>query len=290
MVLLFIFNILINKKMEDLSVINSRQENQNFSAEKIYESCIRSGASEKIAHEVAEEIKNQAFPEITTIEIAKLVKSLLVEKSKKAAIKFSLKEAMRKLGPSGFNFEKYIASIFSKNNFEIKINQMIPGFCVPFYEIDFLAKKDEFEYIGECKYHTYPGKRVDLKIALYNNARFLDICKKLAFEETKRKAILVTNTKFTERAIQYSECSGVDLLGWKYPINNGLEKLIEESSLYPITILPSFKGTFKDIFAKEQMMLVKDLLERSPKQVSGNTGVSIKEINQLIEEANILLN
>ena len=276
--------------MKNLKIINHRQENQLFSAEKIYESCIRSGASEKVANEIANEIKNQAYPEITTAEIAKLVKDLLAKKSKKSSIKFSLKEAMRKLGPNGFNFEKYIASVFLKNNYNVKINQVIPGFCIPFYEIDFLATKENFQYMGECKYHTHPGKRVDLKVALYNNARFLDISKKVIDRKVKIKSILVTNAKFTQRAIQYSECSNVDLLGWRYPKNNGLEKLIEESNLYPITILPSFKSIFKNVFAEKQIMLVKDLLETSSKQISEKTKISIREINQLIEEANILLN
>ena len=276
--------------MQDLKIINYNQETKPFSAEKIYESCIRSGASEKVAHEVAREVKNQIYPKITTKEISEIVKSLLAEKHKKSSIKFSLKEAMRKLGPSGFHFEKYIASIFLENNFTVETNQMVPGSCINLYEIDFLDKKENLEYIGECKYHAHPGKRVDLKVALYNNARFLDISKRIDAEKKKTKAILVTNTKFTQRAIQYSECSGVELLGWRYPRDNGLEKLIEKSNLYPITILPSFKPIFKDIFAQEQVMLVKDLLETSPKQISEITGITIREINQLTEEANILLN
>ena len=276
--------------MDNLNVINSRQKNQVFSAEKIYESCVRSGASEEVAHEIAEEIKGRIYPEITTAEIATLVKDLLAKKCKKASIKFSLKEAMRRLGPTGFNFEKYIASVFLENNFSVKINQIVPGFCISSYEIDFLAKKEDFEYIGECKYRADSGKRVDLKVALYNNARFLDISKSPVFKATKIKSILVTNTKFTTKAVQYSECSNVDLLGWRYPKNNGLEKLIEKSNLYPITILPSFKNNFKNIFAEKQIMLAKDLLNKSPKQTSEKTGVSIGEINQLIEEANILLN
>ena len=275
--------------MKKLKVINYRQESHPFSAEKIYKSCIRSGASEEIAQEISKEIKDQVYSGITTAEIAKLVKKLLAKKSKRSSIRFSLKEAMRKLGPSGFHFEKYITSIFLENDFNVKINQMIPGFCIPSYEIDFLAEKDNLKYVGECKYHSYPGKRVDLKVALYNNARFLDISKKYTLEKIKSKSILVTNTKFTQRAIQYSECSNVDLLGWRYPRDNGLEKLIEQSNLYPITILPSFKNAFKDIFANKQIMLVKDLLKKTPKQISEKTKVSIKEINRLIAEANILL-
>ena len=276
--------------MKNLKIINYRQEKLPFSPEKIYESCIRSGASEEIAREIVEEVKSKVSPGTTTAEIAKLVKKLLAKKSKKSSIKFSLKEAMRKLGPNGFNFEKYVAAIFLENDFKVKINQMIPGFCIPFYEIDFLAKKENIKYVGECKYHTHPGKRVDLKVSLYNNARFLDIVKKNTNKNEKLKALLVTNTKFTNRAIQYSECSGVNLLGWRYPRDNGLEKMIEKSNLYPITILPSFKSIFQNVFADKEIMLVKNLLERSPKQIAEETKISLKEINQLVEEANILLN
>ena len=201
--------------MKNLKIINYRQEKQPFSVKKIYEACIRSGASEEMAREISKEIKEKAYHEITTAEISKLVKRALAKKSKKSSMRFSLKEAMRKLGPSGFNFERYITSILLENNFKVKTNQMIPGFCIPSYEIDFLAKKANFKYIGECKYHSYPGKRVDLKVALYNNARFLDIAKKSVAKKTKMKSILITNTKFTQRAIQYSECSGVGLLGWR---------------------------------------------------------------------------
>ena len=276
--------------MKRLKIINSRHEDKSFSAEKIYRSCVRSGASNKIAHEIAEEVKNKAYPEITTAEIGELVKRLLAKKSKKSSIKFSLKDAMRKLGPSGFNFEKYIASILLKNDFDVKINRTIPGLCIPSYEIDFLAKKGNLEYVGECKYHTHPGKRVDLKVALYNNARFLDISKGSNFKKGKIKSILVTNAKFTQRAVQYSECNNVDLLGWRHPKDHGLEGLIEESNLYPITILPSFKDAFRDVFAREHIMLAKDLLEKSSNQVSEKTGILVKKINQLTEEANILLN
>lgn len=275
--------------MKNLKIINSRQENQDFSAEKIYKSCIRSGASEKIAHEVAKEIKNRAYHKITTTEIAKLVKKLLAKKSKKSSIKFSLKAAMRELGPSGFDFEKYTAAIFIDDKFDVKINQMIPGLCIQSYEIDFLAKKENFEYIGECKYHTLPGARVDLKVALYNNARFIDIRKRPIFKNSKLKSLLVTNTRFTKKAIQYSECNNVGLLGWKYPKDGGIEKLIDKNNLYPITILPSFKKSFKNVFAEARIMLVKELLEKSPRKISEKTSISMKEINQLIEEANILL-
>lgn len=276
--------------MEPIKVINYQEEKENFSPKKIYESCIRSGASKEIAREITQEIKNNAYDGITTGEIADSVKRLLAVKTQKSSIRFSLKEAMRKLGPSGFDFEKFIVAVLEENGFEVQINKMVPGLCIPSYEIDFVADKEGVRRIGECKYHSCPGERVDLKVALYNQARFIDITKNPAFKNINLKAMLVTNAKFTSETINYSECNNVELLGWRYPKEGGLEKLIEDHNLYPITILPSFKKDFKTSFADNQIMLAKDLLNTAPKQISQQTGIHIRFINQLVEEANILIN
>ena len=275
--------------MNKITVINSRQEEHPFMRKKIYNSCIRCGAPKDLTENIVRKIESQPREKLTTKEISELVKKELRKKSKKSFMKFSLKDAMRRLGPTGFNFEKYIAAIFMADNFKVKINQIIPGHCISSYEIDFLAEKNNYRYIGECKYHTFPGKRVDLKVALYNYARFLDIKRKSAIKDLKLKPMLVTNTKFTKKVIKYSECMNVHLLGWKYPLNHGLERLIDKSEMYPITILPSFKNIYKDIFAQARIMLVKQLLEKSPKYISEKTNLPIKQINQLIKESRILL-
>ncbi len=275
--------------MKKLKVINSEKENEDFSAEKVYKACIRSGASEKIANEVTEEVKRRVHQGTKTSEIGKIVKNLLSKKSKKSAIKFSLKEAMRKLGPTGFDFEKFIVAVLSDSGFTVKINEHIRGFCISSYEVDFVSTQGNNKKIGECKYHANRGEKVDLKVALYNHARFLDICKHPLFKKEHTNSILVTNAKFTKKAVDYCECNNVELLGWRHPKSGGLEKLIEDSDLYPITILPSFKKSFKNVFAAENIILVKDLLSTSPKQIAKKTSISKQKANKLVEEANILL-
>jgi len=273
--------------MKKVYVVNSKKEKELFSFRKVYRSCKRSGASDDLARKVTEKVQEQIYPGIKTYEIYKFVRKLLKE-SPVSAIRFSLKEAMRKLGPSGFDFEKYISQIFQKNGFKVKTNQIIAGKCVSFYEIDFLAEKNT-TYFGECKYHMSQGERVDLKVALYNYARFLDILKNPKFNSSNPKAIIVTNTKFTTQAIKYCRCVNVDLLGWKYPENHGLESLIEKHKLYPVTILPSFKAYFKNIFAENKMMLALDLLDAPLAQLVKRLKLPLKEVDRLVEEAKILL-
>jgi len=101
--------------------------------------------------------------------------------------------------------------------------------------------------------------------------------------------LVVTNTKFTSRAIKYARCIKMPLLGWRYPKGKGLEYWIESQKLYPVTILPSFKKNLIEIFMREKIMLAKDLLTLDSFQFARRTGVPRKKIAVLVEEAEILL-
>ena len=274
--------------MKNLYVINSKKEKEPFSLKKIIRSAKRVGASKDLAEEIAKIIQREAYPGIKTLDIFKKIKKLLSKEKPSAALKFNLKEAMRKLGPTGFPFEKYIGQIFKKLGYKVKLNQHVFGICCD-YEIDFLAQKDNLLYIGECKYRNLAGEKVDSKVALYNYARFLDLKKAKCFKNLKIKSLLVTNTKFTTKAIKYSNCTGVELLGWNYPENKGLEYLIDKEKLYPITILPSLKKYIADIFVTKKIMLIQDILDINLQKFSKEVKIPIESLNPLIKEAKILL-
>lgn len=264
-------------------VINLRKEKEPFSFKKVYQSARNCGASKEIALSIASQIEREAFPGITTSQIFDRIFELLLNKSPQSAIRFNLKRAIEKLGPTGFPFEKFVGKIFEAEGFEIKLNQIIPGFCTK-YEIDFLAKKENLIYIGECKFRQELGGRVDLQAALSNYARFLDIEKgKFLNSRMNYKSIIITNTKFTQEAIKYSECVGVSLLGWKYPKGRGLEILIEKNQFFPITILPSVSQSLAKILIEQKIILVKDIFKKEFKKVK------IPHKEQIEKEAKILL-
>ena len=56
---------------------------------------------------------------------------------------------------------------------------------------------------------------------------------------------LITNTKFTENAITYSECAGIALLGWSYPHGAALKDFIRETGVYPVTVLTTLSKAEK---------------------------------------------
>ena len=280
--------------MAQLYVIKADGNKEPFSADKVFRSAIRAGASRQLAQELAFKLKREAYQGITTSDIFKKVKKLLKEQSRKSALRFDLKRSIRELGPTGFPFEKYACEIFKSLGFEVKINQFISGKCVPDYEIDFVAEKENLIYIGECKYRHVFKERVDLKDALANYARFSDILSGSCFKPKIRKGveiktIMVSNGKFTNKAIDCSYCMGMELLGWQFPQNKGLEKIVESLELYPITILPSLRGYIKKSLVDGRLMLVRDILNADPLKIARKMGLQAKDFIPLIKEAKLLL-
>ncbi len=276
-----------------LYVINSRGEQELFSAQKVERSARRVGASLKLAREIAKEVERKIYNGIPTFEIFKEVKNLLNQAEPIFGFKFNLKQAMKELGPDGFGFEKYVAALLRQTGYMVKLNQFISGKCLSQYEIDFTAEKDNILKIGECKYHSQAGVAVDQEVALANHARFLDIIQgKYALSKIQQgkkiSSLLVTNTRFSTRAIKYSESYGVGLWGWKYPINNGLEVFIDQNKMYPINILPSFQKQWTNAFNKRNIILAGDILKVNLQRLSQEENIDQNILNKMIAEAKIL--
>ncbi|KPJ54868.1 hypothetical protein AMJ47_02230 [Parcubacteria bacterium DG_72] len=264
-----------------VNVIKFNGEKELFSEKKAYNSAKRAGASDDLARKIVKEL--DVFDGIKTSEISEKIRKALRKENKKAAVRFNLKKAIKNLGPTGFPFEKYVAEIFKNQGFKSKTNLFIEGKCCV-HEIDFTAEKNNLLYIGECKYRNVPASKVETKDALANYARFLDILNKKSFSNLNIKSLLVTNSKFTSRAVRYSKCVGVELLGWRYPKDKGLEYLIEKDKLYPITILPSFKNYMFDMFTSKGLMMAKDVLKLKKINLGKKVLQNLKQESTLIYE------
>jgi len=278
--------------MKPLYIINSSGEKEPFSSRKLYRALRRIAVSRKAAEEISRAVEKEVYPGMKTAEIFDLAEKMLVGEDPGLALRFNLKKAMRDLGPTGFPFEKFVKEIFQELGYEVAINQIIPGACLSGYEIDFVARKENIIYVGECKYRRFSGEVVHLQDALANAARFADILSGDYFRDDKGcdiKSILVTNAKFTTQAVAYSQCQQIDLLGWKHPKDGGLESLIESHGLYPITIIPSLTGHLKEVLAGQRIILARDVLKIDPVKFSNRFKVSQGQVGALVSEARQLL-
>lgn len=277
----------------DIEILKASGQKEKFNKEKFLFSLKRAGVKGKILNELYNYIKKILYPGISTKEIFDKAFLYLKKENPVLAGKYKIKKAIMDLGPTGFIFENYVASILKEYNYQTKVDQIVPGFCVD-YEIDILAEKENKRFLIECKYHNQRGIKTDVKTALYVLARFLDIQK--AFKEKGEKnsqfnqAWLITNTKYTSKAIDYGLCVGLKLIGWHYPKKESLEELIERKKLYPITILPSLDSFSKRKFFNQGILLVKDILNYSLNDLTKTLKIHPKILKNIYQEAEKVLN
>lgn len=271
-----------------IKVVKFNGLSEPFSVKKVYNSAMRAGAPKALARNISREIEKEVYQGITTGEIFRKVKDKLKKENLQFALRFSLKDAMKKLGPAGFIFEDFVRRILSFYGLKVETNKVLPGKCCN-YEVDFLGERESFVYIGECKYRNNPGDKVDVNVCLKSFAILDDIKNGGRFKNRDVNFLIVTNSKFTDEALRYSSCKGIELLGWNYPREEGLEDMVEAKKLYPVTILPSFKGYLAEALKREKIMLVSDVLALNVEKFSKRVNIPRKQMESLRREAEILL-
>ena len=263
-----------------MNVLNLQGQLEMFSKNKVFLSAKRAGASPELARQIAKDIESHVQEGTKTSDIYKLVKKGLHRQDKSSGYRFTLKQAIKDLGPSGFPFEKYIADIYRAHGYNVKTNVKIKGEYAT-HEVDFIARKNNEILVGECKFRKSSSDNIDLKTVLRVYARRIDIIGGIYFKGAPIKPIIVTNSRFSTQVVKYANGHDIKLLGWRYPKDGGLEQMIEAEKLYPITILPSFRKGLMNDFYREGIMLAKDVL-KDIKVVDKNTLEKLRKEAQLI--------
>ncbi|WP_313114377.1 ATP cone domain-containing protein [Aequorivita sediminis] len=239
---------------------------EEFKVEKLKTSLRRSKASENEIDQVVNKIMPTLYDGMKSKEIYKTAYSILKKLNRVSASKYSLKRAILDLGPTGFPFESLIGAVLKHHGYTTQVGITLQGECIT-HEVDVLAEKDGNAYTVECKFHTDPRAVSNVKIPLYINSRFLDIQRRWNNDPEKKSHLkqgwLVTNTRFSKDAIDYSKCVGLHLMSWDYPDNNGIKHNIDKYTLYPITTLTTLTKKEKHLLIEKNVILTKELYESS---------------------------
>ncbi|CAM2974967.1 Restriction endonuclease [Flavobacterium succinicans] len=268
-----------------MKVVKYSGDTVDFNADKLLKSLRKAGANREQADQIIAAISAQLYDGMATKQIYKLAFGLLKKNSNAHAARYNLREAIRMLGPAGFYFEKYIARLFESEGYRVQTNLVLQGKCVT-HEIDVLIQKhSEFGMI-ECKFHAGREVASDVKVPMYILSRFNDLkTKSYPFFNTQsplNSCWIVTNNRFTTDAITFANCSGLQLLSWNYPENNGLKSKTDQNKLYPITCLTTLSLAEKGHLLQEDLLLVKDILTHS--SVLNTIGLSPNRIQNILKE------
>jgi len=260
-------------------------QKESFDIKKFKRSLLRSGVSEKIIEELVQEIIRRTDLK-TTSDIYRYAFNALVSQRSPAAARYNLKKALYDLGPSGFPLEKFLAKLFEEQGYNVFLNQIAPGKCIS-YEIDLVLKKENKYHFVESKFHIRQGRKSDIQPVLYSKARFDDIqayyMQKPMYKKKNHLALVITNTKFTSKAIQYAECVGMKLIDWSYPQEGSLAVLIDRLGIHPITALSTLSSNQKRRLIEKNIVLCREIKKNIDKLKE--VGISQHRINRIVKEA-----
>lgn len=271
-------------------IIKSSGEKERFSERKLKTSLLRAGTTPRIAKDTSSFVSGGVFEGMSSDDIYRRALRYMISHDAPAAVKYSLKKAIFRLGPAGYVFEQYIARILQEDGYTTEVGVIVEGTCVS-YEMDVVATKGNKRLFIECKYHNHAGIKSDLKVALYVQARYEDIIRARGRKDTfSNEGWIVTNTKCTSQAIAYAECIGLSIFAWRYPHDGGLEDMIESKHLYPITILPSLSLYALEKLSQEGMLLASDMKNIDVDKISKKLSLQKADLLQAQREALMICN
>jgi len=254
-----------------------------FQKSKIERTVLKAGGSTEFAKEVANNVAKNVREGTSTKQILEMTLRLL-KKQPGIALKYDLKRAIMSLGPEGFVFEEFFSQVLQNYEYKTSVGITLKGKATT-HEVDILAENSK-RFMIECKYHNQLGNHTDSKVAMYTYARYLDL------KNNPRNDIdqgwLVTNTKCTPHAIEYSKGVDLKITSWQYASKGekNLQELISFKRLYPITLLTSVKGDIKEKLILARLLLVKDILIYNLSELVKKTRLNEKDIKRIQKEAN----
>lgn len=239
-------------------VIKADGSKEPFSEEKVVSSIRYAGIDGKIENKILEHVKSKLYEGIPTREIYHHITEFLGNTEEPFhKIKYSLKQAIMELGPTGYPFEEYVAKILQLEGYNTAVRQIVQGTCVT-HEIDVIAVKNTVlptKLMVEVKFHNTVGIKTNIHVPMYTKSRYEDIKDKHNFTH----CLLVTNTKATIDATAYAGCVKMEIITWSYPEHRSLRLLVEKYQLFPVTALASLPHEQKQKLLQKDIVLCKDI-------------------------------
>jgi len=263
---------------------------QLFNKQKIMRTCLRMRATPDIAKAVADKIEQRAYDGISTKKIMQMIFAYMRKYKPEIKHVTDLRSSISLLRPKP-DFELFIARLLRAHGYKVKSNRMVLGKCIE-HEIDAIAEKGKEIVYVEVKHHYKPHTYTGLDVFLEARATFEDLVygskngnNKIKFN----KAMVISNTKLSNHARRYADCCGIEYIGWKAPIEHGLERMIEEKKLYPITFLRDIDPVDEIKLGDAGIVTLKQILKLDVDELWKKTRISKKTLKEFKDKAQKIL-
>ena len=259
---------------------------QLFDKDKVVRTCLRMGASPQLASEIAERVERRVYEGIPTKQVLQLVFRYMRKDKPGVGHLYDLRRGIS-LMDSKPEFEEFVRVLLARHGFEVTSNQILKGQCGE-HEVDAIARKNGETYFVEAKHHLSYHALTGLDESRIARAVLEDVTEG---DENGRagfrgdRAMIVTNTRYSEHALKYGRCRGILQIGWNYPANQGLENLVEEKNLHPLSCLRGLRGRDRLRLVDAGIVLIGQLLAEKQPTLARKTGLPRGTIAEILEKA-----
>ncbi len=276
--------------MQNIFITKFSGEKVAFNPDSLKNSLTKSGASEAQVNYVFNQITQHLYDGITTKRLYQIAFKLLKSQRNVFAARYSLKKALRDLGPAGYYFEKWVARVFHHYGYQTLTGKILQGKAVT-HEVDVIAQKPGRLIFAECKFRNTVDARISVTNPMYFLSRVKDLSEKTFnfFGEDVQltDGYLVTNAYLTKDAISFAEYYNISIISWDYPQKSSLKLRVDQGALYPITCLTTISAGEKERLLQANCILVKDLVEN--KKFIESLKCSNRKNRAILEEAEELV-
>jgi len=263
-------------------VTKANGSRQLFDKNKIVKTCMRMGATRRDAFEVADKIEKRLYNGISTVKILQMLFQFMRKYKPHVSQIYDLRKGLS-LMSSKPEFEIFVQYLLSHNGFEVSSNRILKGKCVE-HEVDGIAKKNGFTYLVEAKHHVNYHHFTGLDESRIARAVLEDVTEGYDLGRGGLKidkAMLVTNTKYSDYAMQYGVCKDILQIGWSTPVNLSLQSMIEEKNLYPLSCVKGINVDTRLHLADSGVVLINQVTEEDTLGLARKTGLPQEVINKL---------
>jgi hypothetical protein len=259
---------------------------QPFDRDKVANTCLRLGADRHTAYAVAAAVERQLYDGVSTDKILKLIFEAMRRHRPEVQHLLDLRKGLSAMAPKP-EFELFVQTVLAHNGFAVTPNRILTGKCVD-HEVDALATKAGVTYFVEAKHHFLYHSLTGLDESRIAHAVLEDVTDGYTLGKHDLqidRAMIVTNTRFSEQARRYGRCKHILQIGWNTPKSLALQALIEQHQLIPLSCLRDLRDETRAQLVNARIVLLKQLLADKPPSLARKTGLPQKTLRDLMEKA-----
>ncbi len=270
-------------------VTKADSSRQQFDRNKIVATCMRMGATKQDAEEIAGKIESRVYDGMPTAKVLQMIFQFIHKYKPQASRLYDLRRGLSLMN-SKPEFEKFVQILLANIGFEVVPNKILKGKCIE-HEVDAIARKDGVTYFVEAKHHYNYHAFTGLDESRIARAVLEDVSEgfNLGLIDLKiDEAMIVTNTKYSEQAMQYGICRNIMQIGWSTPADLGLRDIILEKSLYPLSCIRGLKTDVRLQLVDSGIILINQLVAEETEEIARRTRLPqefIRNIKSKIESA-----